>query len=338
MKNQHAILSAVGLLLVPILAFKVQAQDNSPLKLVQRIPLPNVQGALDHLGVDIKGKLIFATAEGDNQNTVEVIDLKAGKRIFSIPGQSRPHGAFYSPNFKKLFVTNGTDGTCKIFGGDNFKIIDNLQIGNDANQLGYDPATKYLYVGFGDKNSGALAIIDTHSDKHIGDIKTDARPGGIKFEKAGPRIFLTLFGDTKLGVVDRTKREEITTWPVTGSDVNGALAVDQSHHRLFDGARNPPMLVVFDMESGKQITELESVSHIGDLWYDPVHMRIYATGVDGIAVYDQRDADHYTPMVKVASEPNAQTSIWVPEFDRLYVAAPQDRGRDAEILVYKPQR
>jgi hypothetical protein len=56
MKNQHAILSAVGLLLTPILALNVQAQDNSPLKLVQTIPMPNVQGALDHLGVDIKGR------------------------------------------------------------------------------------------------------------------------------------------------------------------------------------------------------------------------------------------------------------------------------------------
>jgi len=60
---------------------------------------------------------VFVAALGDDQNTVEVIDLKMGKRIFSIPGPKQTAGVFYSPDFKKLFVANGTDGTCKIFAG-----------------------------------------------------------------------------------------------------------------------------------------------------------------------------------------------------------------------------
>src|SRR2546422_105865 len=82
----------------------------------------------------------------------------------SIPGQSKPQGTFYSPDFNTLFVTNGTDGTCKIFRGDNFKLIDSLLLGSDANQAGYDPDTKYLYAGLGDRNSGALAIVDTSNN------------------------------------------------------------------------------------------------------------------------------------------------------------------------------
>jgi hypothetical protein len=45
---------------------------------------------MDHLGVDVEGGRLFAAALGDAQNTVEVIDLKAGKRVFSIGGQSMP--------------------------------------------------------------------------------------------------------------------------------------------------------------------------------------------------------------------------------------------------------
>src|SRR5262249_19256578 len=55
-------------------------------------------------------------------------------------------------------------------------------IGTDADHVGYDPATKYLYVGFGDSKSGGLAIIDTGSNKHIADIKTDARPVGSRLK------------------------------------------------------------------------------------------------------------------------------------------------------------
>jgi hypothetical protein len=129
------------------------------------------------------------------------------------------------------------------------------------------------------------------------------------------------------------------------------MALDESHHRLFCGPRNPPRLVVIDTESGKLIAEFDSVSGIDDLWYDAARQRIYATGSDGSAVYSQKDAAHYTPMLRVPSEPNAATSIWAPEFGRLYVSAPHGGtgsrdaspqrvtgGRDAEILVYEPQR
>src|SRR5215467_14882592 len=194
-------------------------QDKSPLKLIQKIPMPNVKGRLDHFGVDLEGRRLFVAALGDGQNTVEVIDLKTGKRVFSIPGQSKPQGVFYSPDFKKLFVANGDDGTCKIFAGDTFKLIDNLPIGTDADHVGYDPATKYLYVGFGDAKSGGLAIIDTGSNKHIADIKTDARPGGIKIEKSTPQTYVTLAGATKLGVIDLKKREQVRTW-TTGVAAN----------------------------------------------------------------------------------------------------------------------
>src|SRR5579864_7928220 len=157
--------------LISFAAFAIQArsQETAPLRLVQSIPMPGVQGRMDHLGVDVKGRRLFAAALGDNQNTVEVIDLKAGKRVCSIPGQSKPQGVFYSPDFKRLFVANGTDGTCKIFRGDDFKLIDSLSLGTNGNHVGYDPATKYLYVGIGipDSKSGALAIIDTRTNKHI---------------------------------------------------------------------------------------------------------------------------------------------------------------------------
>src|SRR5579863_3570928 len=119
------------LLWILLLGFagSAQGQAGAPFKLLQKIPLPNVKGRLDHFGVDLKGNRLFVAALGDDQNTVEVIDLKSEKWIASIPGQSKPQGLFYSSDFKKLFVANGTDGTCKIFAGDTFKLMDSLQVG-----------------------------------------------------------------------------------------------------------------------------------------------------------------------------------------------------------------
>jgi DNA-binding beta-propeller fold protein YncE len=335
MKKQYATVLATYLAAF-LLALNGKAQSNAPLKLVQTIPMPEVHGRMDHMSVDAEGKRLFVPANDDKQNTVEVIDLKAGKWISSIPGQSRPQGTFYSSDFNTLFVTNGTDGTCKIFRGDTFKLIDSLPLGTDANQVGYDPDSKYLYAGLGDRNSGALAIIDTTSNKKAGEIKTDARPGGITFEKAGPRIFVNLNGATKLGVLDRKKREQIATWPVAGAENYGPLALDESHHRLFLGSRKPPLLIVFDTESGKQITQFDSVPSIDGVWYDAKRKRVYATGNGFIAVYDQKSADDYAPMVKIATETDSQPSLWVPQFDRMFISVTRAGNRGAEILVYAP--
>ena len=334
--NKRIVTVFVMYLAAYLLALNGIAQSNAPLRLVQTIEMPGVQGRMDHLTTDVKRKRLFVPANGENQNTVEVIDLNKGKWISSIPGQSRPQGTFYSADFNTLFVTNGTDGTCKIFRGDNFKLIESLPLGTDANQVGYDPDTKFLYAGLGDKNSGALAIIDTATNHLIANIKTDARPGGITFEKSGPRIFVNLNGATNLGVLDRKKREQIGTWPVTGAENYGPLALDESHHRLFLGSRKPPMLIVFDTESGRQITQLESVASIDGVWYDATRKRVYVTGNGFIAVYDQKGADDYTPMVKIATETDSQPSLWVPQFNRLYISVVQAGNRAAEILVFEP--
>ena len=317
-------------------------QEGTQLRLVETIPMPGVQGRLDHSAADVKGKRLFVAALGDNQNTVEVIDLKSSKRVASIPGQSKPQGVFYSADFKKLFVANGTDGTCKIFDANTLKLIDSLTVGGDADHVGYDPATKYLYVGGGDAKAGVLSVFDTRTNKHVEDIKTDARPGGIKFDKASGRIFVTLAGATNLGVVDKEKRQQVATWPVSGVQGNVALAFDEKGHRLFAGSRTPPMISVFDIASGKQISQVEGIAGIDDLWYDARHKRLYASGGRGVDVgyvyvYRAKSADEYELAGKISTAAGAGTSLWVPEMNRLYVAAPADDKQDARVMVFEAQ-
>src|SRR2546423_3944728 len=223
-----ALLAASVIVTFPVRAVSAQPENSrAPLVLVQRILMPAVTGRMDHLGIDLETHRLFAAALGENQNTVEVIDLQAGKRIYSIHGQSRPQGVFYSPDFRKLFIANGGDGTYKVFRGDNYQLISSIPLGINPNHAGYDPAAKYLYVGYRDEQSGRLAIVDTATNQHIGDILTLALPGGIKIESTGPRIFVTLLGNNKLGVVDRNKRQQIATWPIP--HLIAALALDETN-------------------------------------------------------------------------------------------------------------
>src|SRR5215831_16485347 len=126
---------------------KPSAPKRAPLLLVQEIPLPNVGGRIDHFTFDAKRKRVIGAALGNN--TVEVVDTFAGRDIKSIQGAAEPQGVAYVGEFNKLFVANGEDGKLRVYDGDSFKLLNTIEIGEDADNVRYNPAEKKIYVGYG---------------------------------------------------------------------------------------------------------------------------------------------------------------------------------------------
>lgn len=321
------------LLLTPVilLILNVQAQNPPPLQRVQTIPLPYVEGRIDHLDVDLKSQRLFVAALGNN--TVEILDLQTGKSVHSITGLHEPQGVAFVPEFNKIFVTNGQSGTCDIFDGNSFKPLQSIKSLDDADNIRYDAATRFIYIGYGD---GALALVDATSDKYLGDIKLEGHPESFQLEKQGPRIFVNIPSAHHITVVDREKRTVLAKWPLKNAQANFPMALDETHHRLFVGFRKPPKLIVFDTESGRIVTELNSVGDSDDIFYDPIRRWIYEIGGEGfIDVFEQKDADHYEGVTKIPTAPGARTGLFVPQFNRLYLAIPHRGNQKAEIRVYE---
>jgi hypothetical protein len=203
---------------------------------------------------------------------------------------------------------------------------------SDADNIRYDVATHTLYVGYG---AGALGLIDATSAKHLGDIALKGHPEAFQFAQAGPRIFVNIPSAHHIAVVDRDKRTLITTWPLQGAEANFPMALDETHHRLFVGVRTPPLLLVIDTESGKEIARVQSVGDTDDLFYDAPHRRVYVAGGAGVlSIVAQEDADHYTPVATIPTASGARTALFVPELGRLYLAVPHQGTQGAEIRVY----
>src|SRR2546429_8714028 len=98
-----------------------KTQANEPLKLEKTIQLPDVQGRIDHMALDVKGQRLFVAALGNN--TVEVIDLAAGKRAHSVTGLQKPQGVLFLLELDQLCVAGGGDGTVKSFDAANYKLL-----------------------------------------------------------------------------------------------------------------------------------------------------------------------------------------------------------------------
>src|SRR6476620_8660032 len=147
------------------------ASGGASLRLIQTIPLPGVEGRIDHLAVDLKGQRLFIAALGNN--TVEIVDLNTSKVIRSITGLSEPQGIVFVPEFRKIFVANGGNGACEIFDSDTLQLVDKLDLSGDADNIRYDVNSRLVYLGYG---NGGLRLIDASTDKTLSDIKLDGHP------------------------------------------------------------------------------------------------------------------------------------------------------------------
>lgn len=122
-------------------------------------------------------------------NTLEVFDLRAEKRVHTVRGLAEPQGVRCVPGVNKNFVANGNDGACRIYDGTSFREIGSIKLSHDADNVRYDQAGKRIYVGYGD---GALGVIDATTDKLVGDIKVAAHPESFQLENSDPRIFANI--------------------------------------------------------------------------------------------------------------------------------------------------
>jgi DNA-binding beta-propeller fold protein YncE len=307
-------------------------QRDGLLRLVRTIPLPNVEGRIDHLDVDVKGQRLFVAALGNN--TVEVLDLQKGARLQSLRGFNEPQGIRYLPESNLLVVANGGDGAIGFWDAASFKQTKTARFGGDADNVRYDAAHHRIYVGYGD---GALAVLGEKGER-LGDIPLGGHPESFQLDPASARAYVNVPARQEVAVVDLDKMAVLARWSVQVASANYPMALDGEHHRLFVMTRKPAHLLVYDTEAGRLIATLKAGADSDDVFYDAARRRIYASFGDGtVMVYEQQDADRYQVVATLATAPGARTSFFSPDLGQLFVAIPHRGSPTAEIRVYQAE-
>jgi len=300
-----------------------------PLTAAGIVPMPGVEGRIDHLAVDLAGKRLFVAALGND--TVEVVDTSGLRVIKSISGLHEPQGIRFLPDRNRVVVANGGDGSTVFYDGTTLAPVRTAKTSGDADNVRYDPKTGRVYVGYGD---GALGSFDPDG-KPLGDVKLAGHPESFQLESSGPRIFVNVPSAGHVAVLDRDKQTVTATWRVTAAGANYPMALDEANRRLFLGCRRPAKLLVYDTQSGTFVTAVDIVGDTDDLFYDSTQKRLYVIGGEGlITVLEQQDADHYRLVQKIPTAAGARTGLFVPELGKLFVAVPHRGAQRAEIRVY----
>jgi DNA-binding beta-propeller fold protein YncE len=303
------------------------------IKLEKTIPLPKVEGRIDHLAVDLKMNRVFIAALGNN--TVEIVDLTKGERIHTISGLEEPQGVAFVPETNQIVVACGGDGSCRFYDGASYKLIKTVDLKGDADNVRYDAAAKRLYVGH---VSGALATIDAANATLISEAKLSAHPEAFVAEKSGDRIFVNVPNSKKIEVVDRRKNEVIAKWSLKGARSNFPMTLDEAGNRLFAGCRGPAKILVLDTESGKETVAFDCPGDVDDIFFDSKAKRLYAIGGEGkLNIFTQVDADHYKLEAEIKTSSGARTGLFVPELSTIFVAVPHKNNDQAELRCYRVQ-
>ena len=317
----------------------ISAQTAAPLKLATKYEMPaSVKGRFDHLAIDTAGNRLFVVGEEAQQ--VLVFDVASGKFIRAIK-VDHPHAVLYREDLNKIYITDEGKGVVNIYDGKTYDLQKTVALKVDADSIGYDPATHYLYVDNGGDNAHEkftmLSVVDTTAASKIADIKIDGDTlEAMALEKSGGRLFLNNPAKTEVEVIDRKTNKLTTAWPVKLGKGNATMAFDESTHRLFVGCRSG-VIVVFDSETGKELQALPVGRGVDDLMFDPASKRIYAASGDtgAVDVYKETDADHYQSLGHVPSGPGAKTGLLVPQLSRLFIVVPPRGTSPGEVYVYQ---
>lgn len=313
------------------------AREVRALQLEEQIPVPGVPGRVDHFSADAKRKRLFVAALGNN--SVEVVDVFAGKVIHNITGLAEPQGLVYVPEFDKLFVANAENGKVNIYDGANYQFHKSIDFGTDPDAVRYDPTSKKVFVGFGEEDGG-IAMIDPGTDERVGGVlfKTQGHPESFQVEASGDHIYVNVpDAGNVVESIDR-KSGTVTKWPLKGLRGNYALALNEADHRLFTVTRKSPMLVVLDTQTGREVTRIRVAGECDDAFFDSARKRVYIVGGEGvISVVQQNDPEHYELIENIPTTVGVRTGYFFTKRDRFYVAVPAKGNEPAQIWTYEAQ-
>lgn len=310
---------------------KKVTNSDAPLKLVTTISLPGVNGRIDHLAYNGKKQLIYIAALGNN--TVEVVDMRNKKVIHTIKGLAEPQGIIYVPESNTIFVANGDNGVCNVFSANTYQPVTSLKLKGDADNVRHDVISKKIYVGYG---GGGIAIIDALTFKQLGNVDLPGHPESFQLDRVSKKLFVNIPGARLIDVIDFNNHTIEAKWKLKEAASNFPMALDTAGHRLFIGCRHPSKLLVIDTGTGKTVTTLDIDNDADDIFYDAKSGRLYVSCGGGyIDVFRQTDQNKYETLPKTETQAGARTSLFVPELNSLFVAAPARMGNEARLIIYK---
>ena len=294
--------------------------------------LPGVGGRIDHLAVDPAHHRLFVAEIGNG--SVDIVDLDTGASR-RITGLSEPQGVAYLPALDQVAVSTGGDGSVTFYNAQSLALVGKLKLGSDADNLRVVSRTGQLAVGYG---SGAIALIDPTTRTITRSFALPVHPEGFQIDDEHQRVFINLTNARAVAMIDlvtggvstRLRAPHMLTFPMAlNTQTGGSVAIV---------SRLPARITWFDPDTGVVRHDLATCGDADDVYRDAKRGRWYVSCGGGAVAAFSETYKVIAPIGTIATGSGGRTSLFIPELDRLIVAAPaRGLSRDARLHVLRPK-
>lgn len=286
------------------------------------LPAHRGEGGFDHAAVHApSGRLYVAHTAND---AVDVVDLRAGRYLTSIPDLKGVAGVLVSPERNLVFTSNRREDTVSIFAVGEETRPAKVRVGRRPNGLAFAAEHGLLLAAnVGDKEiagSTTLSLVDVATRSRIADVPV---PGRTRWCLHAPKMdafYVNIQDPPRILVLDAAHPDRIThAMPVPATGPHG-LDLDPAHGRLIC-ACDEGKLVVLDQSLGEVLATPPLSGPPDVVFLNPRRGRVYvAVGDPGVIdVFDTRtwERSEVRP-----TERGAHTIAFDPERDRVYAFLP----------------
>jgi YVTN family beta-propeller protein len=228
------------------------------------------------------GRYLLVTTNGNGDQTIDVIDLQAGKSIQTVVVKKSWLGLAFAPDGKRFFVSGGDDNEVMVFnfaggkaeqsgkiilGGADYHKLDDKgrdearrkSLGEFAFPAGIavTPDGRRLYVA--ENLTGKVAVVDLVASRVITKIAVGDYPYDCVISGDGGRVYVSNWGSRSVAVIDPTNNQVVNTIPA--GDHPNDLELTRDGKTLYVANANSNTVSVIDTAQMKEIEAVSTALH-----------------------------------------------------------------------------
>ena len=322
------LLSLISFILVlQMVAFVLCAQTQPIYEFKKKISLPTGDARWDYLKMDEAKNRLFVS-HGDR---VHVVDVRTGSQLTEFDDLKGVHGIALANDFKKGYITNGTDNSITIFDYNTLQVVKTILIeGKKADAILYDAYSKQVYVF--NNGSGNAIVINPENDAVIAKVDMGGAPEFGASNNKGS-VFNNNEDSNIIFEIDAKSNTIKNKYSILPNKVPTGLAYDAKNNRLFSVCRDPKTLVVVNASNGNIVQTLPIGGGVDAVAYDAALKLVFTSNSEGtVSIFKQESADKYTPLQTLTTQPGLRTMALNPATHEIYLSG-ADFKEDKKTLV-----
>ncbi len=291
----------------------IYAQSSvSQYKISNRFALEG-DGSWDYLTMDDSTHLLYIS----HGTQVQVLDVKTGKTVATIPDTKGVHGIALVKDLNKGFISNGKDTSVTVIDLKTSKTLPKIKFtGNNPDAILYDAFSRRIFTFNGRSNNAT--VIDPDTDKVIGTIALAGKPEFAVSDGMG-KVYVNIEDVSKICLINPKTMTVEQTWPIAPGEEPSGLALDNETHRLF--SVTDKLMVIVDALTGKVITTLPIGDRVDGVAFDPSTKCAYSSNGDGtMTVVKEVDANTFKVMENVNTQKGARTITIDKSTHKIYLS------------------